>query len=128
MRSAECGTRNGEWKKNDLQPLFVDSAFRAPRSTIGDTLKAGQCEMKNGPWASVGARANPPSVFLDGNTWRSNSPSVSKRIFVGEMSVGAAIMLSGVRITYTQTWQTPQFNRQRAGMFNFGSLSASVRF
>src|SRR5437588_10268084 len=65
VRSAECGTRSGEWKKNDLQPLFVDSAFRAPRSTIGDALKAGQGEMKDGPWAGVGAGANPPSVFLD---------------------------------------------------------------
>jgi hypothetical protein len=67
-------------------------------------------------------------IFLDGSTWRSNSPSVTKRVLVGEMAVGAAIMFAGVRITYTQTWQTPEFSRQRAGLFNFGSLSASVRF
>ena len=67
-------------------------------------------------------------IFLDGNTWRSNSPSVGHRVFVGEAEAGAAIMLAGVRITYTQVFQSPEFNRQRAGVFNFGSLSASVRF
>ncbi|GAC1344236.1 MAG: lipid A deacylase LpxR family protein [Acetobacteraceae bacterium] len=67
-------------------------------------------------------------VFLDGSTFRSHSPSVSKRTLVGEFEAGAAIMAYGVRIAYTQTWQTPEFGRQRAGLFNFGSLSASVRF
>jgi lipid A 3-O-deacylase len=67
-------------------------------------------------------------IFLDGSTWRDNSPSVGKRVLVGEINAGAAIMLAGVRITYTQTWQTPEFNRQRSGLFNFGSLSASIRF
>lgn len=67
-------------------------------------------------------------LFLDGNTWRSNSPSVGHRVFVGEAAAGAAVMFAGVRITYTQVFQTPKFNRQRSGVFNFGSLSASVRF
>ncbi len=67
-------------------------------------------------------------IFLDGSTWRSNSPNVGHRVFVGEAEAGAAIMFAGVRITYTQVFQTPEFDRQRAGVFNFGSLSASVRF
>ena len=37
-------------------------------------------------------------------------------------------MLAGVRVTYTQVFQTPEFGRQRAGLFNYGSLSGSVRF
>ena len=52
----------------------------------------------------------------------------NSRAFVGEIEAGAAIMAYGVRITYTQVWQTPEFSRQRAGLFNFGSLAASVRF
>ena len=66
-------------------------------------------------------------VTLAGNTWHT-SPSVGHRVFVGEAEVGAAVMFAGVRITYTQVFQSPEFNRQRAGVFNFGSLSASVRF
>lgn len=66
-------------------------------------------------------------IFLDGGTFRSG-PSVNKRILVGELQAGAAVMFGGVRITYTQVSQTPEFSRQRGGLFNFGSLSASVRF
>lgn len=66
-------------------------------------------------------------LFLDGNSFRS-SPSVGHRVFVGEAVAGAAVMLAGVRVTYQQVFQTPEFSRQRSGLFNFGSLSASVRF
>ncbi len=66
-------------------------------------------------------------LFLDGSSFR-NSPSVGHRVFVGEAEAGAAVMLGGVRVTYLQVFQTPEFNRQRSGLFNFGSLSASVRF
>ena len=47
---------------------------------------------------------------------------------VGELELGAAIMLRGVRVTYSQTWQTQEFRTQRSGLFNFGSVAASVRF
>ncbi|MDP9096525.1 MAG: lipid A deacylase LpxR family protein [Pseudomonadota bacterium] len=66
-------------------------------------------------------------LFLDGNSFR-NSPSVGHRVFVGEAVAGVAMMLAGVRVTYQQVFQSPEFNRQRAGLFNFGSLTASVRF
>ncbi len=65
--------------------------------------------------------------FLDGSAFQS-SRSVGHRAFVGEAELGAAVMLAGVRVTYLQVFQSPQFNRQRAGVFNFGSLSASIRF
>lgn len=66
-------------------------------------------------------------LFLDGSTFQS-SPSVGHRVFVGEAEVGAAVMVGGVRVTYVQVFLSPTFNRQRSGVFNFGSLSASVRF
>ena len=66
-------------------------------------------------------------LFLDGNSFRS-SPEVGHRVFVGEAELGVAVMFAGVRVTYVQVFQTPEFNRQRSGLFNFGSLSASVRF
>lgn len=68
------------------------------------------------------------NVFLDGSTFRSNSPHVSRRGLVGELQAGAAVMFRGVRISYTHVWQTPEFGRQKSGLFNFGSLAASVRF
>jgi len=109
----------------------LNSDFGAPRIRPG--FSGGDAYTPTRPFAwyvFVGGdgQAVARDIFLDGNTWRNNSPSVTKRVLVGEINAGAAIMLAGVRITYTQTWQTPEFSRQRSGLVNFGSLSASVRF
>ena len=73
-------------------------------------------------------RAVAHDVFLDGNTFRQNSPHVSKKWDVGEFEVGVGIIYRGVRLSYTQTWETEQFNGQKAGLFNFGSLALSTKF
>lgn len=78
-------------------------------------------------FAGASGRAVARNLFLDGSSFQS-SPSIGHRGLVGEMELGAAFMLAGVRVTYTQIFQTPEFGRQRAGLFNYGSLSASVRF
>ncbi len=109
----------------------LNSDFGAPRIRPG--FSGGDAYTPTRPFAwyvFVGAdgQAVGRDVFLDGSTFRSHSPSVGKRALVGELSAGAALMFSGVRVTYTQTWQTPEFGTQRAGLFNFGSLAASVRF
>ena len=66
-------------------------------------------------------------VTLDGNNFRSSRHRAPKWD-VGELEAGAAIIYQGVRITYSQTFQTQEFRTQKAGLFNFGSLAASVRF
>ncbi len=67
-------------------------------------------------------------VSLDGSTFRRNTPSVHRIFDVGELDAGLAVMWRGVRLSYTQTWQTPTFDGSKAGLFNYGSLAASVRF
>lgn len=69
-------------------------------------------------------------MFLDGGAFRDTPSSgvPGHRGLVGEAELGAAVMWGGVRVTYVQVFQSPTFNAQRAGLFNFGSLSASVRF
>jgi hypothetical protein len=47
---------------------------------------------------------------------------------VGEFEGGVAIMYWGLRLTYTQTWQTQEFKGAKAGLFNFGSLALSAKF
>ena len=108
----------------------LDSDFGVPRIQSGFT--GGDAYTPTRPFAwYVFAGGNGQLVardeFLDGSAFQ-GSPSVGHRGLVGEMELGAAVMFSGVRITYLQVFQTPEFNRQRAGLFNFGSLSASVRF
>ncbi len=65
---------------------------------------------------------------LQGDLFRQYSPHVSKLWDVGELSAGAAVMIRGLRVTYTQTWQTQQFHGQKGGLFNFGSLALSAKF
>lgn len=108
----------------------LDSDFGAPLIQPG--FSGGDAYTPTRPFAwYVFAGANGQAVardlFLDGDTFR-HSPSVGHRGLVGAFEAGAAIMLAGVRVTYTQVFQTPEFGRQRAGLFNYGSLSGSVRF
>ena len=65
-------------------------------------------------------------ALLNGNLW-SRSASVRHNWLVGEMQAGIAVIWHGTRISYTQTWQTASFKGQRGGLFNFGSLTASIR-
>ncbi|HTR18042.1 MAG TPA: lipid A deacylase LpxR family protein [Acetobacteraceae bacterium] len=67
-------------------------------------------------------------VTLDGSTFRRNTPSVHRVWDVGEIEAGIAVMLYGCRISYTQTWQTQEFDGQKGGLFNFGSLTLSTKF
>ena len=79
-------------------------------------------------FAGVDGQAIARDVFLDGSTFRSNSPHVSKLPYLGEVQAGLAVMLYGVRLSYTQVWQTQSFYGQKGGWFSFGSFAAGVRF
>ena len=65
---------------------------------------------------------------LEGNTMRSNSLHVNKKWDVGEIHAGVAIMFCGLRVSYSQVWQTQQFYGARSGLFNYGSLTVSTKF
>jgi hypothetical protein len=79
-------------------------------------------------FAGVDGQAVGYDVTLDGSTFRDNTPSVHRRWDVGEIVAGAAVMWHGLRFSYTQTWQTQEFDGAKAGLFNFGSLAVSAKF
>jgi hypothetical protein len=79
-------------------------------------------------FAGVDGQAVGYDVSLDGSSFRSNTPSVHRIWDVGEIEGGAAILLYGFRVTYTQTWQTQEFRGAKSGLFNFGSLTLSAKF
>jgi hypothetical protein len=56
------------------------------------------------------------------------SPSVPITPFVGEFEAGFAVMFDGVRLSYTQVFQTAEFAGQRGGLHQFGSFAASIHF
>lgn len=109
----------------------LGSDFGAPRIRPGLSGNDPYTPTRPFVWyvfAGADGQAIARDVFLDGSTFRSNSPHVTKKPFVGEFQAGLAMMLYGVRLSYTQTWQTTSFSGQKAGLFNFGSFAASVRF
>lgn len=66
-------------------------------------------------------------ITLDGNDFQSG-PSVSLIPYVGEVEAGVAVMVFGTRLTYTQIMQSQEFQHQKGGPHQFGSLALSVRF
>jgi hypothetical protein len=73
------------------------------------------------------AQAVAYDVTLQGNPWH-DSRSVTIVPVVGELQAGLAVMFHGVRLTYTQVVQTQEYQHQKGGPHQFGSLAASVRF
>lgn len=109
----------------------LDSDFGAPRIRPGLSGSDAYTPTRPLAWyvfAGADGQGVARDVFLDGSTFRARSPSVDKRAFVGEFQAGLAVMFHGVRVTYTQTWQTESFKGQRSGLFSFGSLALSARF
>ena len=66
-------------------------------------------------------------VTLEGNLWQ-DSRSVKLQPLVSELEAGLALMISGVRLTYTQALRSQEFKHQQGGLHQFGSLALSVRF
>jgi len=109
----------------------LDSDFGTPRISPGlDGTDAYKGTRRFAWYAFAGAdgQAVAYDVTLDGSTFRSNQPHVSRIWDVGEFEGGAALMFHGFRLTYTQTWQTQEFRGAKSGLFNFGSIALSTKF
>ena len=109
----------------------LDSDFGTPRISPGmdgtDAYKATRRFVWYG-FAGVDGQAVGYDSTLQGSTFRSREPHVSKIWDVGELEAGAAAIFHGVRLSYTQTWQTQEFQHAKSGLFNFGSVALSAKF
>jgi lipid A 3-O-deacylase len=77
-------------------------------------------------FSGIEGRAVLYNIFLDGNTF-SDSHSVDKKLWIGDLQAGIAIQVHRVRISYTQIYRTKEYHGQdRAD--SFGSLSISYQF
>lgn len=65
-------------------------------------------------------------IFLAGNTF-SAGPHVTASPFLGSFEAGIAMIFDGIRISYTQVFQTNAWHGQQGGMFNFGALELAAR-
>ena len=66
-------------------------------------------------------------LFLDGNTWRDSSRSVTKRNVVGDLEAGGAVYWHNVRLSYTHDWRSEEFVGQKK-WFTYGIATLSVAF
>jgi lipid A 3-O-deacylase len=78
-------------------------------------------------FAGVDGQGVMRDITLDGNDFRSG-PSVTLTPWVGEAYAGIAVMAFGTRISYTQVVQSQEFQHQKGGPHQMGSLAVSIRF
>ena len=109
----------------------LDSDFGPSTSQYGQNGTDAYTATRPFAWYAFGGvdgQAVAYDASLQGDLLRQYSPHVSKKWDVGEFSAGVAFLFRGVRVSYTQTFQTVQFNGQKSGLFNFGSLAVSTKF
>jgi hypothetical protein len=107
----------------------LDKDFGPPR--IRPSLPGGACfrPEKGFTWylfAGLEGRAVLRNIFLDGNTF-SDSHSVDKKPFVGDLQAGLAVQWGRFRFSYTEIFRSKEFEEQESADV-FGSLSLSYHF
>ncbi|MEZ5930604.1 MAG: lipid A deacylase LpxR family protein [Alphaproteobacteria bacterium] len=64
------------------------------------------------------------NIFLDGNSFQDDGPSVDKERLVGEVRVGLALGYERFGLSYTQVFRTPEFEGQHP--HSYGSLTLTL--
>ncbi|MEC8067243.1 MAG: lipid A deacylase LpxR family protein [Pseudomonadota bacterium] len=75
-------------------------------------------------FAGFEGRAVARNLFLDGNSYQ-DSPSVSKKTYVGDANVGLSLIFGRVRTSFTINWRSREFDGGASA--TFGALSVGYR-
>ncbi len=78
-------------------------------------------------FAGADAQGIAHDLVLQGNDF-ATGPGVKPIPYLGEVEAGFAVIAFGSRLTYTQVVQSQQFEHQKGGPHQLGSLALSVRF
>jgi hypothetical protein len=97
-----------------LQPSLPGSNFFEPNGEVSAYIFAG-----------VDGRVVGRNIFLDGNSFQS-SPSVDKRVLVGDLQVGAAVQIDRARLSFTHVFRSKEFDTQPSAD-QFGSVNLTFR-
>ncbi len=108
----------------------LDSDFGVPRVRPG--LSGGDAYTPTRPFAwyiftGVDGQAVAYDLLLEASPFRSG-PNVNAVWDVGEFQAGAAMMAYGMRFAVAWLLQTHEFQGQRGGLHQLGSVSLSLRF
>ena len=77
-------------------------------------------------FAGVQGRAVARNLFLDGNTWEDDGPSVERNPYVADFQTGFSVSAGDWRLAYTYVWRTEEFETQPSRQ-DFGALALSWR-
>lgn len=108
----------------------LDSDFGAPLLRPGPSGSNAYKPTRPFVWylfAGVAGKLVGHDEFLEGADFQS-SRSVDPYRAVGQFDAGIAIIWHGVRISYTQVFQTRRFHGEVGGIHEYGSLNLSARF
>jgi len=113
-------------------PRDFSTSLIRPGSGIEGTSANPVLRRKSDGWGwyvFVGAegKAIIHNIFLDGNSW-TDSHSIEKKPFVGELNAGVALLINGMRITYQHVYISREFRAQRGGGQDYGSISLTIPF
>ncbi len=108
----------------------LNTDFGAPRMRPGLTGSYAYTPTQPFVWyafAGFDGQAVLHDITLNGNSFE-NSASVGLTPFVGEFQAGLALIYRGVKVSYTEVFQTKEFNEQAPGLFQYGVFTLSTRF
>jgi lipid A 3-O-deacylase len=74
------------------------------------------------------ARAVAYDATLDGPMFHDFETGVTRKPFVAEVFCGGGIRYREVELSYVHTWRTQEYEQQRDGVADFGSVAVRVRF
>lgn len=97
-----------------LQPSLPGSNFFEPNGEVSAYVFAG-----------VDGRVVGRNIFLDGNSFEL-SPSVAKRVLVGDLQIGLAVQIDRARLSFTHVFRSKEFDTQPSAD-QFGSVNLTFR-
>ncbi|MGI9508889.1 MAG: lipid A deacylase LpxR family protein [Geminicoccaceae bacterium] len=77
-------------------------------------------------FGGVEGRVVARNIFLDGNTFQDDGPSVDKNILVGEARLGLAMTYDNLRFAYTQVFRSQEFDGQSGQVYGSFTLSIAL--
>lgn len=112
--------RSGNFLPTDPGPAIARPGL------AGSTYFPAQEGLSAYLFGSVEGRIVGRNIFLDGNSFQDDGPSVDKNALVGEGSLGFALTYQRFRLSYTHVYRTQEFDDQSPHIF--GSLTLAISF
>ena len=95
-------------------------------TTYNDPRLTSQAKFGAHLFAGITGIFKARDIFLDGNTF-TDSHDVNKEYLVGDLVLGASIIVDKIKLSYAQVFRTREFEKQDI-KHNFGSVSISFTF